>query len=387
MNMKILEHKEDCCGCSACYNSCPVSAIEMKYNQEGFWYPIINDELCIHCNKCRRACPVLKPIKKNRDKKVYLAYAKSYAERMTSSSGGVFAVLANAVLVSGGIVCGACFNPDMEVEHIIISNQENLNKLKGTKYVQSDINNVFQQIEVALKKDKKVLFSGTPCQVAGLKTFLGQDYTKLICVDLICHGVPSPKVWKDYMANISPDKKISYVNFREKNTESKTTQIVYYMNDNTSVTEEKNESLYMKGFIQNLYVRPSCFQCKFKGNNRLSDITIGDFWSAQEFHADIADEYGNSVLIARTERGQELLEQSKLELVIKKATIKEAATWNECLLESTKYNEKRQDFYRRWRSEPLQSILKDLTKTQVNMDLKEEKLISKFKRMIKNIIK
>ena len=385
--MKILEHKEDCCGCSACYNSCPVNAIEMKYDQEGFWYPFINEELCIHCNKCKKVCPILKSIKKNKYEKVYLAYASNYAERMTSSSGGAFAVLANAVLVSGGIVCGACFNPDMEVEHIIISNQEELKKVKGTKYVQSNINNTFQQIEIALKQDKKVLFSGTPCQVAGLRAFLGQDYEKLTCVDLICHGVPSPEVWQDYMVSISTNKKVDYVNFRVKNTELKTTQIVYYMNDERSMIEEKNESLYMKGFIQNLYVRPSCFQCKFKGNNRLSDITIGDFWSAKEFHADIADEYGNSVLIVRTKKGQELLEQIKSELVIKSATIKEAATWNECLLESTKYNEKRQEFYQRWRTESLQLILEDLTRIEIKSDSKEENLISKLRRKIKNIIK
>ena len=267
---------------------------------------------------------------------------------MSSSSGGAFAVFAKYILLSGGSVCGATYNEKMEVEHCIITSTEELYQLKGTKYVQSNVNNVYEQIRLLLKKDVNVLFSGTPCQVAGLKSFLRKDYDNLICIDLICHGVPSPEIWKDYLSSININKDVKHVNFRYKNLDKKTTQIAYYLDDNSIVLEEKNDSLYMKGFIQNLYVRPSCFDCRFKGNNRMSDITIGDFWSAKEFHADMADDYGNSAIIIRSDKGQSLLEAVKNELVIKDATIKEVVTWNECLVESTKMNEKRKELYERW---------------------------------------
>ena len=370
--MKILENKKACCGCFACFNSCPVHAIEMLSDNEEFKYPVINEDICIQCNKCKQVCPILQQLKRNTQEKAYIAYASNEEERMSSSSGGAFAVFAKYILLSGGSVCGATYNEKMEVEHCIITSTEELYQLKGTKYVQSNVNNVYEQIRLLLKKDVNVLFSGTPCQVAGLKSFLRKDYDNLICIDLICHGVPSPEIWKDYLSSININKDVKHVNFRYKNLDKKTTQIAYYLDDNSIVLEEKNDSLYMKGFIQNLYVRPSCFDCRFKGNNRMSDITIGDFWSAKEFHADMADDYGNSAIIIRSDKGQSLLEAVKNELVIKDATIKEVVTWNECLVESTKMNEKRKEFYERWRKEPLQSILEDLTKKEMSEKAKEK---------------
>lgn len=382
--MKILDNKQECCGCFSCYNSCPVNAIEIKVDDEGFKYPVVKEDSCIHCNKCKQTCPVLKNIDENSYEEAYIAYAIDYEERMCSSSGGAFAVFAKEILKNGGVVCGARYNQNMEVEHGIVSTIAELQQLKGTKYVQSDMSCVYKEIKTLLKANIKVLFSGTPCQVAGLKSFLGKEYEGLTCIDLICHGVPSPEVWKDYLKNISGSKKIKFVNFRLKNIESKTVQIAYYLDDDTFFLEDKNESLYMKGFMRNLFIRPSCFNCKFKGCHRMSDITLGDFWSAKEFYEDIADDYGNSAIVVRTKKGQDLLEDSKKCFVLRSATMKEVVTWNESFGESVKYDNMREEFYKYWRKESLLSILKELTNKKI--ELKEKNLFSRIKKLIGNII-
>lgn len=206
-----ITDKEKCSGCEACVNICPKNCITMIEDKYGFRYPTVNQSQCSNCNLCESVCPI-----KKFNKEVYACYAKNKNEYMSSSSGGAFAVIARKVLTNGGLVCGAAFDENFNVKHMIISNLNDLYKLKGTKYVQSEIGSVYKDIKKYLDKRYQVLFSGTPCEVAGLKKYLKNEYSNLITVDLICHGVPSPKIWQDYLNEVKGVNKIKNVSFRNK---------------------------------------------------------------------------------------------------------------------------------------------------------------------------
>ena len=205
---------DECVGCGACENVCPVKAISMQENEEGFLYPVVDSDLCVSCNKCNHVCPVQKNEKKAVVSKAYAAWNKDDAILRGSSSGGVFSILAQYVLRKGGVVCGAAFDEGNVVKHILVENAADLEKLRGSKYVQSEIGHIFVQIKDLLKSGRQVLFSGTPCQVAGLNSYLEKDFDNLLTVDVACHGVPSPKVWQKYIFELGKD--VSQFNFRDK---------------------------------------------------------------------------------------------------------------------------------------------------------------------------
>lgn len=358
--MKILENSFDCCGCHACYNICPVQAIEMQQDKEGFLYPVIDTGKCIQCGQCRAVCPVLNPPEKHAARSAYACQAKEKQQRFSSSSGGFFAVLAQEILCRGGVVAGAAFTDDMLVEHILINSADDLFRLKGTKYVQSAIKDVYKQVKAVLEQKRLVLFSGTPCQVAGLIDYLRHPYENLVTVDLICHGVPSPGIWQEYLHCIGNGEKVIGVNFRQK-VGPDDTRLTYKLENGAVIEEPKSQSLYMKGFLQNLYLRPSCFQCHFKGTDRCSDITMGDFWSEKEYHPNMADGYGTSALVLHTAKAEYWLQQLEEKMVLENATVEEIACWNECLNTCVRKDTRRNDFYNRYKNEPLMECLRELT--------------------------
>ena len=343
--MDIVKNKADCCGCYACYNICPVNAIDMCSDEEGFWYPVILQDKCINCRQCEIVCPAINQPDVFPMKSAFGCYANNEEELMSSSSGGVSAIIAREILSCGGIVCGASFNEDMEVVHTIIDSENDLGKIKGTKYVQSRIGNAHSELEQYLKKGKQVLFSGTPCQVAGLKAYLKKEYENLFCIDLICHGVPSPEVWKRYLIEISSGAKVKYVTFRNKTKGVSNITIDYKLENGEVIQERYSESLYIKGFIQNLYLRPSCFKCNFKGTNRCSDMTIGDFWAMREYHPDEYQENGVSAVIIHNEKAEKLFRKASADMRVVQATPDEIGCWNECLFTSVQPNSKRGEFF------------------------------------------
>lgn len=377
----VLSEKEECCGCSACYNICPVQAIEMKPDEEGFLYPIISEKKCIGCGRCKKVCPIIHKPEKFSLKLAYGCYAKKWEEQMSSSSGGVFSVLARRILLEKGVVCGAAYDKNQMVFHLIIDSEEELYKLKETKYVQSQINKIYVDIKKYLMQNKTVLFSGTPCQVAGLKGFLEKEYDNLICIDLICHGVPSPEVWKRYLEFVSNKREIEKVTFRNKSQGMNKITLDYQLSNGTIIKENYSESLYIKGFIQNLYVRPSCFECKFKGTTRCSDLTIGDFWAVKEYHPQFFNDRGVSAAIIHSENGKKWIDKVKGDLNIIQATTKEIACWNECLLQSTIRNPKRVEFFSQWDRQKLESLLENLTSNYVKEE--EVTMIRKIKRSVR----
>lgn len=272
--MLDIKIKSDCCGCSACIQICPKQCISMNEDNEGFLYPEIEKDICINCGLCEKVCPELYPGIMRKPLKVFAIKNKDEEIRKKSSSGGIFTVLAETVIREGGVVFGAKFNENWEVVHDYTVTKDGLAAFRGSKYVQSRMGDCFSKAKSFLDQGKKVLFSGTPCQIAGLKRFLRKEYNNLLTVDFICHGVPSPKVWRMYLDETvvrQCEKKafIEEVSFRDKRLGWKkysvsllfSTTIGNGAKNSVLVSEPFTENLFMRGFLYDVYLRPSCYQC------------------------------------------------------------------------------------------------------------------------------
>lgn len=296
---------QDCCGCGACLNACPKGAISMIENSEGFLVPSVDSSLCIDCSLCLKACPALNEKRAtNPEPECYAAQAHDDI-RSISSSGGIFTPLAEAILNRGGLVCGAAFRNDWTVHHIIVDQKEDLAKLRGSKYVQSDTEDCYKRIKALLKDGKWVLFSGTPCQVAGLYTYLGKDYDTLLTVDIFCHGAPSPGVWKRYLRENYEPGSIANVNFRDKKAIGWSCSHVAITLKNGKKEVSDN---YTKWFHSSIILRPSCENCKHNKLPRPGDISLGDWWGISQIDPKLNDGKGLSNVLINTPKGKALYE-------------------------------------------------------------------------------
>lgn len=308
--------KIECCGCGACYNICPEEAISMKYDREGFLYPEIDEERCISCGKCRKACPSISgQYDHNPDPDCYVSMASDEV-RKDSSSGGMFTLFAEYVLAHGGAVCGAAYNQDFKVEHIIVNNKHDLEKLKKSKYVQSDTGRVYSETKEILKEGKPVLFCGCPCQVAGLRTFLGQEYENLYTIDLMCHGAPSPGLFAKYLKDNHGYKKIKYIGFRDKDFYGWSTEMTVKYEDGTVYHNTRSLDPYYKAFLPLLSTRPHCGECKFSVVPRQGDITLADFWGVDKYDPKYNDKKGTSIMIINSPKGQDILERVRGKMLV-----------------------------------------------------------------------
>lgn len=341
--MPNLANKSQCTGCTACASICPQNCIQMKENSEGFSYPVIKDNsICISCRACERVCPILNDNQRNEEQtKAYAALSKDDGLRMESSSGGVFSELAKLVLETNGIVYGASYDKDFKVKHIGIENVELLGKLRGAKYSQSELSTSFQRIKMQLDADRQVLFSGTPCQIGGLKAFLKKDYANLFCIDFVCHGVPSPLVWKkyvEYRARIDNNSNTpEYINLRNK--ESGWSHFSYkvefaYPGEKRYLCRN-NEDLFMKLFVSNYILRRSCSDCHYKGYSRVADITLGDFWGIWNIIPDMDDNKGTSLVLTHSDKGEKLLKTAADNLRYGQVTLDQATMMNASLIKSS----------------------------------------------------
>lgn len=304
-----------CSGCSACMNSCPVEAISMPADQEGFLRPSVNRRLCIECGKCTASCPVLSPYPERKNGKVWTAVNRDEEIRLASSSGGIFSLLAQKTIAKGGIVFGACFDENQEVVHSYSETMEGISVFQGSKYVQSRLGTIFQSAKNFLDDGRNVLFSGTPCQIAGLNRFLDKEYPNLTTVDIICHGVPSPAVWRNYIDGLIPAYKNMRINFRDKSIGWEEFSFTIQDAGSKAVlyTEMFRRNIFMNGFLQNLYLRPSCSCCKSKGCASGSDITLGDFWGIRNFFPDFYDNKGVSAVLLHSHKAMEILSDVDIE--------------------------------------------------------------------------
>lgn len=304
-----INHKENCCGCEACVQVCPVHCISYNADKEGFYYPSADNKLCIHCNLCEKVCPVINQATINLPEKAYAVQNPNDEIRKVSSSGGIFTQLASQIIREGGVVFGARFDKDWNVVHDFTETIEGLQAFQGSKYVQSRIGNSYQTAEQYLKKGRKVMFTGTSCQIAGLKKFLRKEYENLLAVDLICHGVPSPLAWQKFLTDCLDEHKTTRKNlltfsFRDKQSGWKKYQSTYTIlkeigvnNHTISHSLKYEENSYMQAFLNDYTLRPSCYQCPAKSGKSCSNITLGDFWGINQMALELDDDKGCSLLI------------------------------------------------------------------------------------------
>lgn len=351
MMTDLICKKEHCSGCGACYGVCPVQCIAMKEDEEGFLYPHIDSSRCLDCGACRRACPVGEASKMDDAPKpegTYAAYALDGDAHQHASSGGVAPLLARKVLEQGGAVFGAAFAGDGKtVVHICVQDAEQLNRLRGSKYVQSDAYSTYLQVQELLKLGKPVLFTGTPCQIAGLKAFLRQDPPNLITQSVLCHGVPSARLWSRYLAEREQraGKKIVKINFRDESTGWHDYRLSLTWSDGTQSSIKPMQSAYLRAFNKNLSLRPSCSSCSFKGEGNCADLILGDFWGIREICPQMEHEQGVSLVIVRTEKGRRLWEALESLVRAQPVSLEAAVRKNKMAVTSAVAHPKRREFF------------------------------------------
>ena len=317
--------KQDCCGCTACLHICPVHCITMQEDEEGFLYPVINEDHCIHCHKCETVCPMQKQENQDTGTAAFVGYCRNEVIRKQSSSGGIFSVLAEWVLQQNGVVFGAAFDENCEVYHIAIDTEADLPKLRGSKYVQSRLGNVYPEVRRYLEMERKVLFTGTACQIAGLKKYLNQPYENLYTVDVLCHGVPSPKLWRMY---IEAQKKryhasVEKIEFRNKKYGWNNYSIMIDFADQQQYCVRFFADQFMNMLLGNLDLRPSCYACPFKEFPRISDMTIGDSWGIEKVMPDLGDDKGISVILVHSQKGVRMLREVQEKLITREVKLDE----------------------------------------------------------------
>lgn len=374
-----------CCGCSACLNKCPKKAINMVADSKGFKYPVIDKTLCIECGLCENVCPILNN-EKNQIEEInaYACYNKNENERFNSSSGGIFILLAKEIIKMNGVVFGACLDEKQNVQHIYIEKQKELYKLMKSKYVQSTIGNTYKNAEEFLRQGKIVLFTGTPCQIDGLYSYLGKEYENLFTQDIVCHGVPSPKVWDEYKKyRYEKDGKLPQtIDFRNKDNGWKKYQLKFNY-ENESYSNNSNSDLFLQSFLRNTILRDSCYQCNFKDKYRKSDITLADFWGIDKIHKELNDDKGISLVLVNSKKGNDLFSKIKPQIMCQKTDLTQAIKSNSAMTKSAKKDKKRELFFKNLELINFEILVKKYT-TKPSVLLR---ILKKIKRIIRKCLK
>lgn len=385
--MISIQDKKNCCGCSVCASICPKQCIMMVKDNEGFLYPKVDEGTCANCGLCEKVCNELHPYDKREPLKVLAAINKNEEIRLKSSSGGIFCILAEKTIKDGGVVFGARFDEKWQVVIDYAENMKDVESFMGSKYVQARVANAYKDVRHFLAEGRKVLFSGTPCQVAGLHKYLRKQYDNLLTVDFICHGTPSPKVWGMYLDEvIKRGQRISGVEFRNKKKGWKNFCFNLRYNENdktTSMLSPFSQNHYMKAFLQNITLRPSCYDCRAKECSSQSDVTIADFWGINTVFPDMDDDKGTGLVFINTDKGNEAFDFSQVN--VKETTYERIKPLNPACYCSPKVHPKRKDFFIRLEKDNLIDLINDCTKPTVKQMVRL--LIVRCKRVVNKLLK
>lgn len=352
-------HKEDCCGCHACQTACPIGCIEMVTDNEGFLYPQVNKTLCSDCKICEETCPMLKQLPQGQPPLAYAAWCQDNSVREASSSGVIFSTLMQHTLNCNGVVFGAAFDTTMTLRHLSADNESECLKFRGSKYVQSIIGDTFKEVKSFLHQRRHVLFSGTPCQIAGLYAFLGKDDDCLLTCDVVCHGVPSPKVFAAYMADLERRQraKVTKMSFRSKEFGWKRFSVAINFDHGREYRRILTDDPFMIGFLRDIYLRPTCHTCRFSRLPRVADISLGDFWGVAEHHPEWDDDLGTSLVLVQSPKGHAILKECMDLLVVHKADLEVAVQSNPVISGSVPEAPERTDFFRDLDNLPFESVV------------------------------
>lgn len=359
MMVKIGD-KEKCSGCGACAQVCPVNCIEMRHDREGFIYPFANVDKCVECGRCNDICPIDNIAKEKdcsqifKEPQAFAARIKDDVIREDSSSGGIFSLVANYILEEQGYVYGCILNDKLEAVHIGISSKEELHAMRGSKYVQSVIGDTYEEVKKNLKLNKKVLFVGTPCQAAGLYSYLdNKKYPNLVIIDFICHGVPSPMIFKDYIKMQEKQNNSKITEFRFRNKDKGWNQSGLQLGTK-AIYENKMEvrkypafkDRYMNAFLDDICLRPSCYNCNFKSVPKVyADITIADFWGINKIDKKMNDKKGLSLVLINSENGKKIWDIVSEKAEFSQYDFETAIKKNPPLIKSAKNNSSRDKFF------------------------------------------
>lgn len=341
-----IVNKQDCCGCTACVQRCPKQCISLQGDEEGFLYPKVNVDDCIECGLCEKVCPVIHPYEKRIPLHTFAAINNDEEIRMQSSSGGVFTLIAEKVIDDGGVVFGARFDEKWQVVLDYTETKDGLAAFRGSKYVQARIEDTYKQCEKFLKEERKVLYSGTPCQISGLKHFLRKEYDNLLTVDFVCHGVPSPKAWRKYLSELTSKEFVQQISMRAKNRGWKDFSFkVDYDKDKSALSfiSLATDNAYMKAFLSDLILRPSCHSCVAKECSSNSDITIADFWGIWEVNPAFYDDKGTSVVLIHNQKLEAFFKN--LNLRYSKTSYEDVVKYNSALVRSSRPHKYRKLFW------------------------------------------
>lgn len=393
--IEILDNKEECCGCKACINICPVNCITMQKDKEGFLYPNINTDNCIDCGKCKSVCPIINgPADNIMKQEVYSSWTKDEDIKSRASSGGIFETLAKDTILKEGVVFGAAFDIDNQLKHKCASKIEDLKPLCKSKYIQSDMNTVYDDIRNYLKEEKKVLFVGTPCQVAGVSNYIGSDHSNnLILVDLICHGVPSQDLFNKCMAYEEKKRNIEIKKYSFRTKIEKGSTPHYYTEGYLEKNKYKerigyyHNSPYYYGFQKRITLRPSCYICPYSSPKRISDITIGDFHEINRYIDSIDRMEGVSMVIINTEKGKRIFNDIKDTLILNPFNMEIAISTNECLSSSTPLPEERKQFFKNLETKDFSYVIsKHLTSSKALFYDVYYSLPSSIRKIVKKLV-
>lgn len=387
-----IRDKSQCCGCEACVQRCPKHCIALVEDAEGFLYPKVDASVCVDCGLCEKVCPVINQSDERQPQAVYAAINPDSDVRQSSSSGGVFSALADAVLSQGGVVFGVCWDEEWRLVFDYTETRDDLYRFRGSKYLQAHVGDAYIKAEQFLKLGRQVLFTGTACQIAGLKKYLRRDYDNLLAVDVICHGAPSPQVWKKYLdeqlrlieQNRGSRYQIESINFRDKS--------VGWKNYNFSIglkkadgeveyfTQPSSQNIFMRGFLRDFYLRPSCYSCPAKSGKGGSDITLGDFWGINQLKPEIDDDRGISAVMVNTPRGASWL--GGLSLEQSSMSYDDVCRYNSALVRSVACPPQRVKFFERYGKESFFALVSDLCCISL-----ARRVINKVKSILRRIYK
>lgn len=378
--------ESECCGCAACANACPVDAIRMEEGKEGFIFPKVDLNTCIQCGKCVKTCPVLEIDRPNRKEPDCRAAYGADEIRKVSSSGAIFTLLADYVFQRGGVVYGVALNDEFEIEHRRITSMEELSALRRSKYVQSRVGLSYRQVKQDLKNGKTVLFSGTPCQNAGLRKYLGKtDTEKLILADIVCHGVPSQSVFNEYLRERFPKDDLKEFLFRTKDAGQNCMVCLATRKDGSREISDINEDAFEKGFHKSLFLRESCAQCHFAAPPRQGDFTIGDFWGLEKYNPDYKDPLGVSEVLLNNEKADRIWMEIKPKLKFDEPVPVDFAVKHNRYRTKTRIHPDRARFFELRGQAPLSvvvdAVLENCSLEEVQKARKKAKLKGKIKKL------
>lgn len=356
-----VECVEKCYGCSACFNICPTKCISMRPNKRGFLEPIVDKEKCINCGACIKICPRLKKYDKEKKHEIKTFIVKNNKDiRNISTSGGFFSVVADYFIKNKGVIYGCIVDKNLKIVHV--RTEKDYSRMRGSKYVQSELTNTFSLIKKDLLDNRLVLFTGSPCQCAGLRSYLGKDYDNLYILDFICHGPQSPLLWSEYIKFLTEKKgKIKDYNFRTKiNGWHSHTEVVEFENgekEYDTLDTNINKELFHLG----LSLREACYDCQFTSLNRIGDITMGDAWGLEKINPSFDDNLGTSLIIVNSNKGQNLFDKIKSNVVYEEQNIEDYITYNPRLKNSRPNSKKREEFWKLYDKKGFKGVIKKYT--------------------------